>query len=112
MGRAAVALARLEQSAHAPAAARARSGASAAGLDPRISGLGVDHDPFAMDDVLTLTDHDIAAQRNRFGLEVVNAEIAARDLILGEEGQGAARFNGAASLRAMRFYRRTLGVRA
>src|SRR5215469_1446158 len=92
IGGATLAFAGLDQSTHAPAGC-ARPGATAARLDPRISGLGVDHDPFAVDDVLALTDHDIAAQGDGLGFEIVNAEVAARALVFGEDGHSAARLN-------------------
>src|SRR5262249_34539740 len=53
-----------------------------------------------MDDVLTLTDHDIAAQRDRFRFEIIDTEVAARALILGEDGHAAAGFNAADILSA------------
>src|SRR5215469_9558409 len=91
IGGAALALAGLDQSAHATA--RGARSSAATRLDPGISSLGVDHHPFAMDDVLALTDHDIAAQGDGLGLEIVDAEVAARALVFGEDGHSAARLN-------------------
>src|ERR1700751_2193266 len=102
IGCAALALAGLDKSTHAAPPSRVRPGAAAGRLDPRISSLGVDHDPFAMDDVLTLTDHDIAAQRDGLGLEIVNAEVAAGALIFGEHCDSTPRFNAADILSALR----------
>ena len=81
----------------------------AAGFDPGGAGYRVDHDPFAMNDVLALADHDIAAQRDGLGLQVIDAKIAARILVLGDDGDAAARFDAADVLRVLRHARRRFG---
>src|SRR5580704_8499843 len=93
----ALALARLDQRADA-----ARRGAAAlvVGFDAGVSGHGVDHDALAVDDVLALADHDIAGQRDGLGKEVIDAEIAAGVLILGDDGDAAARLDAPDVLRA------------
>src|SRR5277367_1273177 len=50
---------------------------------------GIDHDPIAVQDVLALADHDISGQRNGLLLEIVDAEVAARILVLGGDGDAA-----------------------
>jgi hypothetical protein len=72
----------------------ARRGAAAliAGFDARVAGDGVDHDALAVDDVLALADHDIAGQGDGLGNELIDAEVAAGILVLGDDGDAAARF--------------------
>ena len=57
----------------------------------------VDHDPLAMQYVLALGDRDIMEQRNRLRLhnQIVDAEIPARRLILGNDRDAAARLDSA-----------------
>ena len=58
----ALALAGLDQGTDAARAGSAGTRwAAASGFDPCIAGFGVDHDPFAVNDVLALTDDDVAA---------------------------------------------------
>src|ERR1700722_18417827 len=94
---AALALVRLDQRADA-----ARRGAAAlvVRFDAGVSGHGVDHDALAVDDVLALADHDIAGQRDGLGNKVIDAEIAAGVLVLGDDGDAAARFDAPDVLRA------------
>src|ERR1700722_7950637 len=74
-------------------AARRGAAALVVGFDTRVAAHGVDHDALAVDDVLALADHDIAGQRDGLGNQVVDAEIAAGVLILGDDGDAAARFD-------------------
>src|SRR5271163_3181434 len=67
-----------------------------------VSAHGVDDDPLAMQDVLALADNNISGQRNRFFLQVVDAEVAARILVLGGDGNAAARLDPANVLRSLR----------
>jgi hypothetical protein len=62
---------------------------------PSISGLGIDHNSLAPQDVLALADHDVSGQRNRLCLHVVDAQIPGRILILTDHGHVAARFGPA-----------------
>ena len=94
-----MALVRLDQRADA---ARRAAAALVVGFDAGVSGHGVDHDTLAVDDVLTLADHDIAGQRDGFRNEVIDAEVAAGVLILGDDGDAAARFDAPDVLRAFR----------
>src|SRR5271156_5367001 len=55
-------------------------------FDAGISSHGIDHDALAVDDILALADHDIAGQRDGFRKEVIDAEIAASVLVLGDDG--------------------------
>ena len=66
-----------------------------------VAGHRVDHDPFAVQYVLALADHDISGQRDRLLLQIVDAEIAARILVLGDDGDAAARLDPADILRAL-----------
>ena len=72
---------------------------------------GVDHDAIAVQDVLALTDHHIPGQRNRLLFEIVDAEVAARILILGGDSDAAPRLDAADILRPLR-HRPLLGTRA
>src|ERR1700685_1831730 len=92
-----LALVRLDQRADA---ARRRAAALVARFDAGIAGDGVDYDALAVDDVLALADHDIAGQRDGLGNEIIDAEIAAGILILGDDGDAAARFDAPDVLRA------------
>src|ERR1700720_2632805 len=67
-----------------------------------IAGDRVDHDPLAMQYVLALSDRDIVEQRNRLRLQIVDAEIPARRLILGKDRDAAARLDSANVLLAHR----------
>jgi len=58
--------------------------------------------PLAMQHVLALGDRDIARQCNGLLLQIVNAEIAARRLILGNDSDAAARLDPANVLRTRR----------
>ena len=62
----------------------------------------VDHDPLAMQYVLALGDRDIVEQRNRLRLQIVDAEIPARRLVLGKDRDAAARLDSANVLLARR----------
>src|ERR1700720_479286 len=104
---AALALARLDQCADA---ARRAAAALVVGFDAGVAGHGVDHDTLAVDDVLALADHDITGQGDGFGNEVIDAEIAAGILVLGDDGDAAARFDAPDILCAFRSRQRRLGV--
>src|SRR5262249_40051004 len=67
-----------------------------------VAGDRVDHDPLAMQYVLALSDRDIVEQRNRLRLQIVDTEIAACRLILGDHRDAAARLDPANVLLARR----------
>src|ERR1700720_4286145 len=94
-----LALVRLDQCADA---ARRAAAALIVRFDAGVSGHGVDHDALAVDDVLALADHDIAGQRDGLGHEVIDAEVAAGILVLGDDSDTAARFDAPDVLRAFR----------
>src|SRR5438094_8834358 len=56
-----LAFAGLNQRPDSPRSGAARTGAGRPRLDPGIPGFSVDHNAFAVNDVLALADHDIAA---------------------------------------------------
>src|SRR4029077_7007603 len=66
--RTALAFTGLNQRPDSPRSGAARTGAGRPRLDPGIPGLCVDYNAFAVNDVLALADHDIAAQRDGLGL--------------------------------------------
>src|SRR5262249_56182347 len=100
IGRAALAFARLNERANSARASTCRRVAPAR-LDPRIPGLGIDHHTFAVNDVLSLAYDDIAAERNCFVLQVVNAEIAACALGFVRDGHRASGFDPSLILPAL-----------
>ncbi len=62
---------------------------------------GIDDDSLPPHDVLALADHDVSGQRDRLGLHVVDAQIAAGILILADHGHIATGF-GPADISSLR----------
>src|SRR5271156_1117332 len=69
-------------------------------FDAGIFSHGIDHDALAVDEILALADHYIAGHLDCFRKEFIDAEIAAGILVLGDDGDAAARFDAPDVLRA------------
>src|SRR5579871_4426191 len=70
----------------------------------------IDDYAVAVQNVLALADHHVAGQGYGLFLQVVNAEVAAGILVLGDHRDAAARLDAANILRALRHDRQPLPV--
>src|ERR1700685_2913539 len=72
------------------------------GIEVCVPGHGIDDDAIAVQDILSLTDDHVAGKRNGLLFQIVNAEITAGILVLGNDGYAAARFDPADVLLTLR----------